>query len=193
MSQVKAITDVFSDERLMERIATSDQTALRALFERHHHRVFKFILRLTRNESAAEDLVNEVFMEVWRNAGNFGGRSSVPTWILSIAHHRTVSSLRKRREESWDEETAGTLADDRDDPEVSVQKQNKSEVMRRCMEQLSAEHREVIDLVYYHEMSITEVAGVVGIPENTVKTRVFHARKKLSALLQAAGVDRGWP
>ena len=65
--------------------------------------------------------------------------------------------------------------------------------MRRCMEALSAEHREIIDLVYYHELSIAEVAAVVGIPENTVKTRMFYARKRLSEILKAAGVDRGWP
>jgi RNA polymerase sigma-70 factor, ECF subfamily len=61
------------------------------------------------------------------------------------------------------------------------------------MDALSAEHREIIGLVYYHELSIAEVAAVVGIPENTVKTRMFYARKRLSELLKSAGVDRGWP
>ncbi len=85
------------------------------------------------------------------------------------------------------------IADEGDTPEVAALKQDKSATMRRCMEALSAEHREIIDLVYYHELSIAEVAAVVGIPENTVKTRMFYARKRLSEILKAAGVDRGWP
>jgi RNA polymerase sigma-70 factor (ECF subfamily) len=76
---------------------------------------------------------------------------------------------------------------------VSLQKKDKSELLRDCLEQLSQEHREVIDLVYYHEKSVEEVAEIVGIPEATVKTRMFYARKKLSELLKAAGLDRGWP
>jgi RNA polymerase sigma-70 factor (ECF subfamily) len=76
---------------------------------------------------------------------------------------------------------------------VAVQKKDKSEALRKCLSALSAEHREVIDLVYYHEKSVEEVAEIVGIPENTVKTRMFYARKKLGELLKAAGIERGWP
>jgi RNA polymerase sigma-70 factor (ECF subfamily) len=74
-----------------------------------------------------------------------------------------------------------------------AQKRDKSNALRRCLMALSPEHREVIDLVYYHEKSVEEVAAIVGIPEATVKTRMFYARKRLSELLKAAGVDRGWP
>jgi len=74
-----------------------------------------------------------------------------------------------------------------------VQKKDKSEILRKCLSGLSAEHREIVDLVYYHEKSVDEVAGIVGIPANTVKTRMFYARKHLSELLKAAGLDRGWP
>ena len=112
---------------------------------------------------------------------------------LSIAHNRTVSALRKRRESSWNEDAAREIPDCDDNPETVAQKTDKSAAMRQCMERLSAEHREVIDLVYYHEMSVSEVSEIVGIPENTVKTRMFHARKKLSEFLKEAGVDRGWP
>lgn len=146
-----------------------------------------------RNEAVAEEITNDVFAEVWRTAGSFEGRASVSTWLLSIAHNKAVSSLRKKREESWDEDAAGTLADDGDDPETALQKTDKSAVMRRCLAGLSAEHREIIDLVYYHEQSVSEASAVLGIPEATVKTRMFYARKKLAELLQAAGVDQGWP
>ena len=81
----------------------------------------------------------------------------------------------------------------RDDPEVSLAKKDKAAVLRQCLSKLSAEHREVVDLVYYHEKSVEEVAGIVGIPEATVKTRMFYARRKLSELLKEQGIDRGWP
>ena len=88
---------------------------------------------------------------------------------------------------------AETIADEADMPEVTSQKLDKSAAIRACMNRLTADHRDVIDLVYYHEKSVEEVAEIVGIPENTVKTRLFYARKKLAELLKAAGIERGWP
>ena len=76
---------------------------------------------------------------------------------------------------------------------MAVQKKDTGQVLRKCLTALSQDHREIIDLVYYHEKSVEEVAEIVGIPENTVKTRLFYARKKLAELLKAAGVERGWP
>jgi RNA polymerase sigma-70 factor (ECF subfamily) len=181
------------DRHLIARIAARDQAALRALLMRHQVRVFRFIERMVRNEAVAEELTNEVFLEVWRNAGSYEGRSSASTWVLSIAHHRAASALRKRREESWNEDEALKLSDTSDDPEVTVQKADKGALLRKCMGALSAEHREIIDLVYYHEMSIAEISAAIGIPENTVKTRMFYARKRLSEAMKSAGVDRGWP
>lgn len=181
------------DRALVERLAKADQGALRALMGRHQAKVFRFIARRVANDALAEELTNEVFMDAWRHAATYEGRSQVTTWLLSIAHNRAVSALRKRREEGWDEDKAGAIADDADDPEVVAQKADKGAVMRRCLDSLSAEHKEIIDLVYYHEQSVAEVAAVLAIPEATVKTRMFYARKKLSEILKANGVDRGWP
>lgn len=182
------------DEKdLIARIVRQDQSALQALLGRQQLRVYRFVLRIVRREAVAEEVTNEVFLEVWRNARNYEGRSAVGTWLLSIAHNRAVSALRRRREEAWDENAAGEIADEGDNPEVTLQKAGKAEQMRRCIEQLSQEHRTIIDLVYYHEKSVIEVSEILGIPSNTVKTRMFYARKKLSELLQAAGIDRGWP
>jgi RNA polymerase sigma-70 factor (ECF subfamily) len=166
---------------------------MQVLFARHHVRVYRFVLRLVRNEASAEDLISEVFLDVWRQADRFEGRSAVSTWLLAIARFKALSSMRRRPDEELDEEAAGAIEDTSDTPEVSLQKKDKSGLLRKCLEQLSREHREVIDLVYYHEKSIEEVAEIVGIPEATVKTRMFYARKKLSELLKAAGLDRGWP
>ncbi len=181
------------DHHLMKRLADGEEGALRALMSRHQLRIFRFIVRRVKNEAMAEELTNEVFIDAWRNAGRYEGRSQPSTWLLSIAHNRAISALRRRREEVWDEEKAGEIADEGDNPEVSTQKGDKAAVMRRCLDSLSAEHKEIIDLVYYQEMSIAEVSEVVGIPEATVKTRMFYARKKLSEVLKANGIDRGWP
>jgi len=181
------------DAELLRRTAAGDETALRGLFARHQTRVFRFVLRTVGNAAVAEEVTSEVFLEVWRNAGKFEGASAATTWILSIAHHRAVSRLRKRREESWDEGAAAALQDAGDDPEVAAQKSDKGAILRLCLDKLSAEHKAIVDLVYYHELSISEASQVLQIPENTVKTRMFYARKRLSELLKAAGVDRGWP
>ena len=182
-----------ADEVLIARIAGGDRLAMQVLFARHHVRVYRFVLRLVRNEATAEDLISEVFLDVWRQAGKFEGRSQVSTWMLSIARFKALSVLRKRPEEELDEETAERIEDQSDDPETALAKKDKGALLRQCLTALSAEHREIIDLVYYHEKSVEEVAGIVGIPEATVKTRMFYARKKLSELLKEQGIDRGWP
>jgi RNA polymerase sigma-70 factor (ECF subfamily) len=182
-----------SDEALISRIAAGDRLAMQVLFARHHVRVYRFVLRLVSNPTLAEDLISEVFLDVWRQAGKFEARSAASTWLLAIARFKALSALRRKPEGELDEEAAGAIEDPADDPEVSVQKKDKGEILRKCLTALSPDHREIIDLVYYHEKSVEEVAVIVGIPEATVKTRMFYARKKMSELLKAAGVDRGWP
>src|SRR5262249_31863960 len=184
---------VADEASLIARIAAGDAIALRVLFARHHVRVYRFIRRLVRDAAIAEELTNEVFLEIWRDAKSFAGTAAALTWMLSIAHHRAISSLRKRRDESWNECGALALHDPADDPQAAPPNRDAGAILRRCLDALSAEHKGVVDLVYYHEMSISEAAAVLQIPENTVKTRLFHARKRLSDLLRQAGIDRGWP
>ncbi len=181
------------DKELIRRMVDRDQTAMSALYARHHVRLYRYLVRLVRSEAMAEELMNEVFLESWRKADSFEGRSAVSTWLMSIAHNKAVSVMRKRSEEALDDAVAVQLADHEDNPEVRVQKRSKAEVMRACMDRLSTDHREVIDLVYYHDMSVAEAASTLDIPENTVKTRMFYARKKLAEFMREAGVDRGWP
>src|ERR1035437_7281417 len=182
-----------SDEVLIARIAGGDRLAMQVLFARHHVRVYRFVLRLVRNEATAEDLISDVFLDVWRQAGKFEGRSAVSTWMLSIARFKALSALRRRPEQELDDKTAEQIEDRSDDPEAALAKKDKSAVLRQDLSKLCAEHREVVDLVYYHEKSVEEVAGIVGIPEATVNTRMFYARKKLSELLKEQGIDRGCP
>ena len=182
-----------SDEVLIGRIANGDRLAMQVLYARHHVRVFRFVVRLVRDEATAEDLISEVFLDVWRQAGRFEGRSAVSTWMLAIARFKALSALRRRPDQELDEETAGAIEDPSDDPAAVLEKKDKSAMLRKCLTGLSAEHREIIDLVYYHEKSVEEVAEIVGILQNTVKTRMFYARKRLAELVKAAGIDRGWP
>lgn len=185
--------DTASDEALIGRIAAGDKAAMQVLFERHQIRVYRFVLRLVRNETVAEDLISDVFLDVWRQADRFAGRSTVSTWLLGIARFKALSVLRRRPEEELDEAMIEAIPDDADDAEVTVQKKDKAGIMRDCIRALTADHREIIDLVYYHEKSVNEVAIILDIPEATVKTRMFYARKKLGDLLRSRGVEQGWP
>jgi RNA polymerase sigma-70 factor (ECF subfamily) len=177
-----------SDETLIQRVAAGNSLAMQVLFARHHVRVYRFALRIVGNAAAAEDLTSEVFLNVWRQADRFKAHSTVSTWLLAIARNKAFTALRSRHAESLDDTTAATIEDPANDPELDLQAKDRSNVLRRCLTQLSPEHREMIDLVYYHEKSINEVAEIVGIPLNTVKTRTFYARKRLSELLAAEGV-----
>jgi RNA polymerase sigma-70 factor, ECF subfamily len=182
-----------TDDVLIASIAKGDRLAMAALFARYRVPVYRFVLRMLRNEATAEDLNSEVFLDVWRQAGTFEGRSAVSTWIFSIARYKALTALQRRREEELDEETVGAIADDADDPEVALAKKDKGAVLRQCLGKLTVEHREIVTLVYYQQKSVAEVSGIIGIPEATVKTRMFYARKKLSELLNQQGIERGWP
>lgn len=179
-----------SDQDLLKRIDSGDKLAMQALFARHNVFVYRFVLRLVSDESLADDLVNETFIDVWRNAGRFEGNSQVSTWILAIARFKAITALRRRKDVALDDAFAAAIPDRSDDPETSMQKKDRVAIMRACMSHLSQDHREVIDLVYYREKSIDEAAEIVGVPKNTVKTRMYYARKRMFELLQQAGVDR---
>jgi RNA polymerase sigma-70 factor, ECF subfamily len=183
-------TQPTSDEALMARIAEGDRLAMGVLYARHHVRVFRFVLRLLGDESLAEDLATEVFLDVWRHAGRFEGRSAVSTWILGIARFKALSARRQRTAEPLDEQVVRALEDPADDPASVLEKKDTSVIIRRCLGELAPHHREIIDLAYYHGKSLDEVAAIVGIPKNTVKTRMLRARTRLARLLKNAGVGR---
>jgi len=178
-----------SDETLISLIADGDKRAMQVLYARHNVKVYRFILRLTGNQSLAEDLVSEVFLDVWRQAEGFESKSQVSTWLLAIARYKALSALRRRTDEHLDDQMAATIEDTADNPETVVGTKDRNTIVQKCLTQLSAAHREVIDLVYYHEKSVDEVARIVGVPPATVKTRMFYARNKMADLLKQAGVS----
>jgi RNA polymerase sigma-70 factor, ECF subfamily len=179
-----------SDEKLIKQIAQGNKLAMRALFARHRVRVYRFVLRILRDSALAEDVVSEAFIDAWQHADRFQGRSSVSTWLLGIARHKALSACQRRPGESLDCEMALNAVDPADNPEVELGRKDTASIIRRCLSALSPEHAEIIDLVYYQEKSIKEIAEILGIPDSTVKTRMFYARKRLAALVVAQGIDR---
>jgi RNA polymerase sigma-70 factor (ECF subfamily) len=159
---------------------------MRALFARYRVPLYRWILRIVRNETLAEDLLSDVFFEVWRRAASFQARSSVSTWLLSIARYKALSARRRRTDAQLDDAMASRIPDPMDNPEVVLQKNDQREALRESLGKLSPEHAEVIDLVYYHGKSVKEVAEIVGISEGTAKTRMFYARRKLAGLVEEA-------
>jgi len=175
-----------SDESLVARIAAGDQLAMRTLFVQYQVRLYRFLVRIVHDETLAEDLLSDVFLDVWRQAASFEARSSVSTWLLAIGRYKALSSLRRRKDVELDEKMAATLEDPGDNPETVLQNKNNGEALRRCVAELSPAHGQIIDLVYYHEKSVSEVAEILAIPEATVKTRMFYARRRLGDLVTAA-------
>jgi RNA polymerase sigma-70 factor, ECF subfamily len=175
-----------SDENLLNRIGAGDKLAMQTLFARHRTFVYRWLLGFVNNETLVEDLLSEVFFEVWRQADRFEGRSSVSTWLMSIARFKALSALCRREDLELGEGIENSVADPADDPEAALQEKRRSELLRRALSRLSSEHRKIIDLVYYHEKSVAECADILGIPAATVKTRMFYARKKLAELVKDA-------
>jgi RNA polymerase sigma-70 factor, ECF subfamily len=184
-----AAAETLSDDVLIRRIANADQLAMRMLFARHRAAIYRWLVRLAGEEALAEDLLSDVFLDVWRKARSFEGRSSVSTWLLAIARHKALSARRRTQAEravELDDEVASTMAEPADNPELLLEKKDREDLLRRSLARLSPEHGEVIDLTYYHGKSIKEIAEIVGINEATVKSRTFYARKRLAQLVAAA-------
>jgi len=181
-----------SDEALLAQIAGGDRLAMRNLYLRHERRVFRFALRMLGDRCLAEEVLSEVFFDVWKKAEHFQGRSAVSTWLLGIARHKalTAAATKSRAFESLDGAAAINVVDPAADQDAAMLAYERGVILRRCLAALSPEHREIIDLVYYQEMTIKQIADLLAIPENTVKTRMFYARKRLAALVEAAGSER---
>jgi RNA polymerase sigma-70 factor, ECF subfamily len=177
------VTGTSADSSLVAAIAAGDRYAMQILYNRHCIRIFRFAIRLVDDVATAEDVVSEAFIEVWRRADSFERRSSVSTWIMSIARFKALSVRRRRPNAGLDLQAAETVPDPAPTPEEAVLETDRHTQLRTCLRRLSPDHRAIIDLVYYHDKTIEEVAEIVGAPKNTVKTRMFYARKRLAWLL----------
>jgi RNA polymerase sigma-70 factor (ECF subfamily) len=178
-----------ADAAVLRRIAAADRSAMHTLFSRHHLAVYRFVLQALQDKALAEDVTTEVFLDVWRHASRFQGRSTALTWILAIARQKTFAAARPKGRAPIGGDIAAAAAARRNDPVARPQAADRNVVLRQCMARLSAEHREVIDLVYYQEQSVESVATILGIPRSAAQTRVFSARKRLADELKKSGVD----
>jgi len=189
MLSARAADAAVSDGQLLARIARGDKDAVTALYRRLERPLFAFLVKTLRDREAAADVLNETMLDVWRQAGRFEGKSSVATWIYSIAHHKAVSWLRKRREVELDEEAVAAIPDDTPGADKLIGTRDMSQIIARLMEKLSVDHRIVLQLAYFQEFSVGQIAEILDCPENTVKTRMFYARQRLRTLLEAEGIE----
>ena len=179
-----------SDEVLLTQIAAGDQQAFSQLYLRYQSKLVRYCARVLKDDVAqAADIVDEAMFDVWRSAGNFAGRSKPSTWIYSIARNKLISWLRKTSEVTLEDESIlDALIDPAATPAEELAMDDMQQQLLRLMDQLTDEHREVLKLTYFEDKSVKEVAELLGISENTVKTRMFYARKRLAQLLDKAGI-----
>lgn len=175
---------------LLARIGGGDKAAMKSLYELIAPGLLQFIRARTDDAAEAADVVQDAFMEVWRTAGRFEARSSVKTWIFAIARFNLIDRLRKRgREEPLDE--------DFEAPDIAPQLQALAEAasdarqVRICIDKLPRAQARAVRLAFYDELNYGEIAAVEGIPEGTVKTRIFHAKKILALCLTRLGFAPG--
>ena len=169
------------DTNLLKRIANGDRDAFSELYKNYQPRLIKFCSRILKNDVAlAADIVDEAMIEIWRSAGSFSGKSQPSTWIHSIARFRLIGYLRKNKELLQDESSEWlNYEDDALLPDEEIIVSERSEEIIKGIGKLSDKHREVIELVYFRELSIKDIALMLDISENTVKTRMFYARNHL--------------
>lgn len=170
------------DADLLARVRHGDETAFEQLFHRLYPRLFRFIARTTRRTDLIDEIINDVMYVVWKKADTYTGQSLVSTWVLGIAYNKarqTLRSYRHGQDESLEDfDTLGYG----DDGSTGAMLET-ADWLASAFDRLSAEHRAVIELTYYHGLHYSEIAELMGCPENTVKTRMHHARKKLAKFL----------
>lgn len=193
----KSSTDVRSDTAdgdvgLIEEIAKGSESAFVRLFERHGERVFRYAWRLTRDQGKAEEVTNDVMLQVWKSADGFAGRSAVTTWLLGITRNLAFNSIRRKQHETVELSAVSEPVDEASAADEQVKERSQQSLrssIRSALGSLSAEHRDVVELTFFHELSYPEIAELIGVPVGTVKTRMYHAKRQLKALLQGQDLD----
>lgn len=169
---------------LISRVAVGDIEAFKTLYQVYQTRLFVYSKKMLGDVGSAEELCNDVMLDVWRQAGQFKGKSKLSTWIFGIARYKALNTLRRKgRRINVTLEQAAKTADARPDPEKTAERRDTREKLEAALRTLSQEHREVIELTFYHEFSYEEIAQIMKCPVGTVKTRMFYARHKLRAWL----------
>ena len=173
--------------RLLARIGQGDEAAFRELYRAFSRRLYAYVIRKLGNEAQAEEIVADTLYEVWKAPERFRGDSLFSTWLIGIARNKVLMAFRSRKpdalHEDLDDIAEVVASEDAGAFDLLAQRQRR-EGVQHCMERLTDDHREAIHLVFYEGLSLAEVAQVQSCPENTVKTRLFHARQKLRNCLK---------
>jgi RNA polymerase sigma-70 factor (ECF subfamily) len=174
-----------SDRDLIKAVAGEDTAAFERLYRLYEKRVFQYVRTLIDDYSIAEDVVIETMTAVWRGAANYAQTSRVSTWIFGIARHKALDALRKpsSRKENVPLDEIVELPGQVDGPIETMNRTQVASIMQKALKKLSRDHQEIMRLVFYEEMPYEEIASLLSIPENTVKTRVYHAKRQLKQLL----------
>jgi len=173
----------------MSLIAQGDKQALAALYRALEKPVYRFILSKLNDPFESADILHDVFIEVWRAASKFEGRSKVQTWIMGIAYRKAIDVHRKRGRMSVTDAIPET-ADDSPGAEACLTAGQEAAHVRHCLGTLGEDHRSAVTLAFFQDMAYGEIAKVIGVPEGTIKTRIFHAKKLLMRCLSGR-VERG--
>jgi RNA polymerase sigma-70 factor (ECF subfamily) len=171
------------DQAWIAAVANGDRRAFDELYREYGPRVFRFSYRLIRDQTKAEEVTNDVMLEVWKHADRFEGRSAVSTWIFGIARHRTLNAVRGKTLHLTAIDEAEHVADESVTAEKVIDQATSRNALREALNKLSPDHREVLELTFFYELSYKEIAEIANCPENTVKTRMFHAKKRLEPIL----------
>jgi RNA polymerase sigma factor (sigma-70 family) len=174
---------------LLRRVAAKDRRAFEALYHLYYRRLFGYLLKLTRRADLVEEVLNDVMLAIWKGAAGFDGRSRPSTWIFGIAYHKALKALSRRSNDQPGNPDAGPEPVDTEEPERLAVRRELASVLGRAIGALSPEQRAVVELTYYYGLAYQEIAEIVGCPVNTVKTRMFHARRRLRQLLPELGVS----
>ena len=169
---------------LLQKIGQGDERAMADFYRLYEARLYKFILSKLNDSFEASDILNETFLEVWRKAGTFEGRSKVSTWLFGIAYYKTMDRLRKKKPMLIDEDNFPEIADEAPDAMACLLSDERGAHVKHCLETLKDAHRTVMQLAFFEDMAYGEIAKIVDCPEGTVKTRMFHAKQAMKLCLE---------
>ncbi len=173
---------------LIAQIARGDRFAFERLFRAYEVRLYRYLLAMLHVREQAEELVNDVMVEVWRGAPKFRNESKPSTWLFGIAYHKAIDALRKRKPAPAELRTIAAVPDPKPDPEERAMTAALRADLDAALRSLSPEHRAVIELALTQGYSYQQISEIAGCPVNTVKTRMFHARKYLREYFLRRGI-----
>lgn len=180
--------DARDEALLLVRIGEGDKRAFEILYRAYHPRLSRFIAAILRRPHMVEEVLNDAMLVVWRRPEGYNGKSKVSTWILAIAYRRALKAL-SRVDDPVEDRDADTRPSQEAGPEQQLARSEVRSALRTAMGELSPQHRAVVDLTYFHEAGYREIAEIMNCPVDTVKTRMFHARRHLKAKLAGQLAD----